>query len=98
MKIQIIVDDESKAHEAEKRAYQSLPHIVNHLKPRPKGTIHCEMDIECPNGGKNCRNCGDPLFKEACSKAGHCPHCGTRHGVAPNSVLAANGYKLVVIE
>lgn len=39
----------------------------------------------------NCRNCGDQAFVALCRAAGHCPDCGTTHGIAPDSVLAATG-------
>lgn len=62
---------------------------------RKAGDVHTEMDSECPAGLPNCRNCGDPAFRDQCAREGHCPHCGTRHGIAPDSVIAANGYELV---
>lgn len=62
--------------------------------PRPKGTVHDEADTDCPDGGTNCRNCGDPAHAATCAAAGHCPHCGTAHGIAPDATLAANGYVL----
>jgi len=63
-------------------------------EPRPVGTVHSEEDTECPDGLPNCRNCGDPAFLEACTAAGHCPHCGRTHGMAPDAHIAANGYRL----
>jgi hypothetical protein len=68
---------------------------------RPVGTVHdageeglgCED--QCPDGEPNCRNCGDPAFAESCAAAGHCPFCGTAHGMSPDSAVAANGYELV---
>ena len=61
-------------------------------------TSHAEaVDSECPDGLPNCRNCGDPAHEEACRAAGHCPLCGTVHGIAPNAHLAANGYRLDVV-
>jgi hypothetical protein len=56
--------------------------------------VHTEADTACPNGLPNCRQCGDPAHAEACRSAGHCPDCGTKHGVAPESVVRANGYRL----
>lgn len=64
------------------------------LSPADAGAVHTVMDSECPNGLPNCRNCGDPEHAESCAKAGHCPFCGTRHGIAPDRVLAANGFAL----
>lgn len=78
-----------------------LPHKITTLveaqtKARPKGTIHASaVTFDCPDGGDNCRNCGDPNHAAECQAAGHCPYCGTRHGVAPDRILVANGYKLV---
>lgn len=65
--------------------------------PRPVGTVHAVVEsFACPVGGMNCRNCGDPAYAERCRAAGHCPHCGTRHGVAPDAVVAAHGYAIQV--
>lgn len=61
---------------------------------RGAGDLHTTCDDACPDGLPNCRNCGDPAHREACRAAGHCPHCGTRHGIAPDSVLAAGGMSL----
>ena len=58
------------------------------------GHVHTEMDDECPLGLPNCRNCGDPAYAERCKEAGHCPDCGTKHGIAPESVLEKHGFKL----
>lgn len=65
--------------------------------PRPKGTVHDEADSDCPDGLPNCRNCGDLAHAETCRAAGHCPDCGTKHGIAPESVVAANGYVLKAV-
>lgn len=46
----------------------------------------------------NCRNCGDPEHAKACRAAGHCPDCGTNHGIAPDRIVAANGYRFEVEE
>lgn len=62
--------------------------------PRPIGTVHAALATECPEGRPNCRDCGDPAHAAACQAAGHCPDCGTKHGVAPDSVLLAHGYAL----
>lgn len=61
---------------------------------RPRGTVHAELSDACPDGLPNCRNCGDPEHAESCQAAGHCPYCGTRHGIAPDRILRANGYRL----
>lgn len=63
--------------------------------PRPVGTVHGIYDSECPDGLPNCRNCGDPAHAEECKAAGHCPLCGTAHGLAPDSVIASSGCELV---
>lgn len=98
MKFQIVVDDEDKAHEANLNVhYKDHSYLHKFLEKRLKGTIHTEVDSECPNGLPNCRNCGDPEFEESCESQNHCPDCGTKHGVAPNSVLLKNGYKLVEV-
>lgn len=62
--------------------------------PRPKGTVHDEVETDCPDGLPNCRNCGDPAYADDCQAKGHCPDCGTTHGLAPDAVVAANGYEL----
>jgi predicted Zn-ribbon and HTH transcriptional regulator len=69
-------------------------HARTHAPNRQVGDIHAEMDDTCPDGLPNCRHCGDPAHADSCRAAGHCPHCGTRHGIAPESVLTANGYRL----
>lgn len=43
----------------------------------------------------NCRNCGDPEHAASCTAKGHCPDCGTKHGIAPDRIVAENGYELV---
>ena len=62
---------------------------------KPQGTVHAIVDLECPSGMPNCRNCGDPDYADSCSEAGHCPDCGIKHGCAPASIVVANGYRLV---
>lgn len=69
-------------------------HFSKMFQPRPVGHVHDEVDDTCPDGRPNCRHCGDPAYAEACRAAGHCPHCGTRHGLAPDAVVAANGYRV----
>lgn len=96
-KYRIIVADAEKAHAALVRSYHLHPHRQREIRqqpPRPVGTLHTEMDSECPEGRPNCRDCGDPTHAEACQAAGHCPHCGTRHGIAPDRVLVDNGLRL----
>jgi len=85
MKYKLIVDDENKAAKHDGRK-------------RPKGTIHTIAEMDCPNGLPNCRNCGDPIYKEICKANGHCSLCGTAHGIGPDSGLAANGYTLEVAD
>jgi hypothetical protein len=58
------------------------------------GDVHTEMDDGCPNGLPNCRDCGDPDHAATCLELGHCPDCGTKHGIAPDSVLAKHGFTL----
>jgi hypothetical protein len=58
------------------------------------GDLWTTADVECPDGKPNCRHCGDPAHREACAAAGHCDQCGTRHGIAPASVLEAKGLAL----
>lgn len=92
----IVVIDEAKAHKAHQHSYRLHPHLAKALPMRPLGTIHTSIEgFECPDGLPNCRNCGDPAHAESCKAAGHCPHCGTAHGVAPDAVLAANGYGII---
>jgi len=66
--------------------------------PKQVGDLHTVCEEACPEGLPNCRNCGDPAHAEACAAAGHCPDCGTKHGIAPASVVAANGYDLIAVE
>lgn len=94
----IVIHDEAKAHEAHIASYRLHPQIQRQMRaenrPRPAGTVHTDAESECPNGLPNCRNCGDPAHLESCVAAGHCPDCGTKHGIAPDAHLAANGYRL----
>jgi hypothetical protein len=84
-----------KVHGEARRAHVTrlIRERYNH-SPRPVGTVHDETESDCPEGLPNCRNCGDPAHVESCHAAGHCPHCGTRHGIAPDAHVAANGYRL----
>ncbi len=99
MRWKIVVDDVDKAHEAMLHSYRKHPRKQAELRknstPRPKGTVHTVCDDECPEGKPNCRNCGDPNFVDTCRIAMHCKYCGTRHGIAPQRTVAANGYILV---
>lgn len=93
-RIRLVVTDSAKAQAAKVRAYHLHPRLqaqVARESPPAVGTVHTEMDDTCPEGLPNCRNCGDPQHADECKAAGHCPDCGTKHGVAPDSVLAANG-------
>jgi hypothetical protein len=76
----------------EKTIVERVSQMVGPAKQ--KGDLHTEMDSECPDGLPNCRNCGDPAYADACRLAGHCEHCGTRHGIAPDATVKANGYAL----
>ncbi len=74
-------------------------HLAKSLGPeREAGDLHTTADVECPNDLPNCRNCGDPKHAASCRAKGHCPHCGTRHGIAPDAVLAENGLELVAVD
>lgn len=64
---------------------------------RDVGELHTTADSECPDGHLNCRNCGDPAHKASCKAAGHCPLCGTRHGIAPDGYLAESGVSMVAL-
>ena len=66
--------------------------------PKAAGELHTVADSECPDGLQNCRQCGDPAHRDTCRAAGHCPHCGTRHGIAPESYLQATGVALQVLD
>jgi hypothetical protein len=59
------------------------------------GELWTVAATECPDELPNCRNCGDPVYADQCAAAGHCPLCGTAHGIAPSSVLEAHGLVLV---
>jgi hypothetical protein len=61
---------------------------------RQVGDLWTTAEADCPEGRPNCRQCGDPAQATACAAAGHCPDCGTRHGIAPDAVLAAKGLTL----
>jgi len=65
---------------------------------REVGDLHTLGVSECPDGMPNCRNCGDPAHEEACRAAGHCPLCGTAHGIAPDAHLADGGMELVAVD
>jgi hypothetical protein len=68
------------------------------VSPKQAGDLHTHIDEDCPMGLPNCRNCGDPDHAADCASKGHCPDCGTKHGIAPSSVVAANGFELIEID
>jgi hypothetical protein len=68
--------------------------LEQQIHQQTSGDVHAICDEECPDGLPNCRNCGDPDHADACKAAGHCPDCGTKHGIAPTRILAAHGYRL----
>jgi hypothetical protein len=70
-------------------------HFEQKYKERPAGTVHDVTVSECPFDLPNCRNCGDPQHAASCKAQGHCPDCGTKHGIAPDRILTENGYELV---
>jgi len=72
--------------------------IADRTPEKLEGDLHTHIAEECPLGLPNCRNCGDPEFAETCAAAGHCPDCGTKHGIAPDAVVAANGFELVEVD
>jgi hypothetical protein len=104
----IVIDDAEKAHEQQvarsaefhtRASGQPRGKVERQVREhigaaRPTGTVHDVASDECPEGLVNCRNCGDPEHAETCSAAGHCPDCGTKHGIAPDRIVAANGYRL----
>lgn len=89
-KFQIVVEDVKKTNEFYVRN--------NHGRVAKLDAIHAVVDETCPLGGQNCRNCGDPIFAELCKSKGHCPDCGTKHGIAPKSVLDKNGFILKKVQ
>jgi hypothetical protein len=88
---QIVIVDPASARDGE------VARGVRQAELRAAGTIHSQADSECPEGRPNCRNCGDPSHIEQCQSKGHCPDCGTKHGIAPDSVIAKHGYALVEV-
>ena len=110
-KYHIVIADADKAHQFERRRYREaferakvrpdrLERLVDERagSKRDVGVVHAEaVASECPDGLPNCRNCGDPAHVTTCRAAGHCPECGTKHGIAPTSVLVAHGFALEVI-
>lgn len=60
--------------------------------------MYTVADERCPDGRNNCRRCGDPAHQDACAAAGHCPQCGTLHGIAPDSHLESVGIELQTVE
>ena len=106
----LVIDDAEKATEAKRRLREvglvragvSAPQAGRIAQvqesPQVAGALWTHMEDACPDGLPNCRKCGDPAFAVACAAAGHCPHCGTAHGIAPDSVLAAHGVVLKAME
>lgn len=97
----IAVAHPAKARAARAHAYRLHPEHAQRIAQAPPpavGTLWAEMDDTCPLGRPNCRRCGDPAFQETCRNLGHCPQCGTAHGIAPTSVLEAHGLTLVPAE
>jgi hypothetical protein len=98
----IVVANVHKAHQALVASYKNFPRTQRRMQKGPPtrtvGTVHATADSECPDEMPNCRNCGDPEHLETCQAAGHCPYCGTRHGIAPDAVLAEKGYEMVEID
>jgi hypothetical protein len=93
-KLELIVGDPASAKVALRDMYVNFPKLQDVVDAQPApavGTLWAECESTCPDKLPNCENCGDPAFAETCKKNGHCPHCGTRHGVAPLSVLARKG-------
>jgi hypothetical protein len=102
----LVIDDVDKAWAGRRRlAFESyrragMSELRAHLAaealeptaPRV-GDLWTTAASECPDGFPNCRHCGDPQFAASC--AGHCPLCGTAHGIAPASVLEKHGLVLV---
>jgi hypothetical protein len=102
MHVALVITDPAKAREAEAMTYQRgglrrEATAIRQRPGRPAGSLWTHMATECPDGMPNCRNCGDPAFAETCKRDGHCPYCGTRHGIAPDSVVVAAGVTLVEI-
>lgn len=99
----LVVGDSQKDRDAEIGRYvrggRRRQDVEKHVpQGRPVGSLHAHLEDACPDGGTNCRNCGDPAFTETCKAAGHCPACGTKHGIAPDSVVAAAGLVLQEIQ
>jgi hypothetical protein len=105
----LVVVDPSKAHAARRKQYvdaflraqlgatqAAADRFADQHEPSPPehGALWTVAESTCPDGLPNCRHCGDPAYVDSCRAAGHCPHCGTRHGIAPDSVLAAKGLQL----
>jgi len=89
--VRLIVADVPKAHAWLTRQMGQAHGRPVELPAPAVGDLYGEGDLDCPLGRPNCRHCGDPAHAAACAAAGHCEWCGTRHGVAPESILAAHG-------
>lgn len=108
-KYHVVIADVEKAHAFEQRRHREAyarAGVTDHDQAarlaaahvgakRAKGTRHADgVESDCPLGRPNCRNCGDPAHAEACHAAGHCPDCGTKHGIAPDATLSEHGFML----
>jgi hypothetical protein len=106
--MRLVVKDAEKANAARRRqmadAYRRAgyrPQDIDALVAREgvvdTGAVWAELATECPEGRPNCDRCGDPAHADACQAAGHCADCGTKHGIAPLSVLEAHGLEKVAV-
>jgi rubrerythrin len=90
--VSALISDAERARR-ERFITQQVERMVGRMQPM--GSLHDVASVECPEGMANCRNCGDPKHAAACRAAGHCPACGTRHGIAPDRLVAEHGYELI---
>lgn len=109
MAVALVIVDAPKAYQARvkmlvqayKRAGMSdstAQKVASEQEREPVvGDLWGTADLECPRDMPNCRNCGDPAYAETCRAAGHCPDCGVRHAVAPDSVLLAHGLEIQLL-
>ncbi len=99
----LVIDDVAKAKQAMDEAMKDAlrragrpRREIDRVDHRPnRGDLWTSADSECPLDFENCRNCGDLEYADRCKSEGHCPQCGTAHGIAPDSVLARKGLILV---
>lgn len=88
------------------RARRDMNAVARHVEdavtaeePLPAvGELWGVAERECPLLLPNCENCGDPDFRDACAAAGHCPYCGTAHGVSSARRLREVGVELVEVD